>query len=63
VYLVLRTEAGLELVYTGSIDDSTRNPDAVEELFLEKALSAIMNGEAPDPKQTRAVGCTIKWTP
>ncbi len=61
VYLVRRTEAGLELMYTGSIDDSPRNPAAVEVLFLEDALEAVMNDETPDPVLTRAVGCTIKW--
>jgi len=46
--------------YHGAIDDSVRDPEAVEEKFLEKAIETLKKGEAPSPAVTKAVGCTIK---
>jgi len=46
--------------YHGAIDDSVRDPEAVEEKFLEKAIETLKKGEAPSPAVTKAVGCSIK---
>ncbi len=46
--------------YHGAIDDSVRDPEAVEEKFLEKAIESLQKGEAPAPAVTKAVGCSIK---
>ncbi len=49
-----------KLVYKGAIDDSHRDAGAVKEKFLEKAIKHLSQGEAIDPAETKAVGCTIK---
>lgn len=46
--------------YIGAIDDNYRDADQVEEKYLENAIAAVLSGNAPDPAETRAVGCTIK---
>jgi len=46
--------------YIGAIDDSPRDEEAVEEVFLENAINAIMKNETPNPTMTKAIGCSIK---
>ena len=46
--------------YHGAIDDSVRNPDGVEEKFVEMAIAAIEAGKDPAPATTKAIGCGIK---
>jgi peroxiredoxin len=46
--------------YIGAIDDNPRDAEMVEEKFLENAISAIENGERPNPETTKAIGCSIK---
>ncbi len=46
--------------YIGAIDDNHKNADAVEEKYLENAIEALKRGEAPDPSETKAIGCSIK---
>ena len=57
VYLV---DANLTVRYHGAIDDSVRDPDAVEEKFLENAIAALENNEKIAPAETKAIGCGIK---
>lgn len=47
--------------YIGAIDDNSEDPEAVSERYLENALEALREGRTPDPAQTKAIGCTIKW--
>jgi thiol-disulfide isomerase/thioredoxin len=49
-----------ELAYTGAIDDSPGDPSAVEKPYLENALQALANGNAPPTAKTKAFGCTLK---
>lgn len=46
--------------YIGAIDDSPKDESAVEEKYLEKAITALSKGEKPDPNFTKAIGCSIK---
>ncbi|WP_445384203.1 thioredoxin family protein [Robiginitalea sp. IMCC44478] len=57
VYLV---DAKRIVRYHGAIDDSVRNPDGVEEKFVEMAIAAIEAGKDPAPATTKAIGCGIK---
>ncbi len=50
----------LKVRYHGAIDDNSRDADGVDEKFVEKAISALMKGEAPNPAKTKAIGCGIK---
>ena len=46
--------------YIGAIDDSPRDEEAVEVVFLENAINALMKNETPEPTMTKAIGCSIK---
>jgi len=56
-------DADLKLVYHGAIDDNAKNPDEVEEAYLEDAIDALLAGEEIAKKETKALGCTIKFRP
>lgn len=57
VYLV---DAKRIVRYHGAIDDNVRNPDGVEEKFVEMAIASIEAGKDPVPATTKAIGCGIK---
>ncbi len=46
--------------YHGAIDDSVREPEGVEQKFVEDAIKAMEKGKDPEPATTKAIGCTIK---
>jgi peroxiredoxin len=54
-------DAVRKLAYTGKIDDNWQEPDEVQHRFLKDALTALVAGKKPDPAETFAIGCTIKW--
>ena len=49
------------LRYRGRIDDNAQEPNAVQMLFLQKAIAALLSGEEVSPKLTRPIGSTLKW--
>jgi peroxiredoxin len=51
-----------ELRYRGAPDSDYEDP-AQNAAWLRGALDAVLAGQAPDPAQTRPVGCSIKWRP
>jgi peroxiredoxin len=58
VYIVSKPEMKVE--YIGAIDDSSRNPDAVNEKYVENAVDALLAGKKIDKTTTKAIGCSIK---
>lgn len=47
--------------YVGAIDDNSENADAVKEKYAENALDALLAGKQIAVKETKAIGCGIKW--
>lgn len=58
VYIV--EKATMKVEYIGAIDNSSRNPDAVSEKYVENAVDALLVGNKPIKTETRAIGCSIK---
>lgn len=54
-------DAQRTLIYEGAIDDSPSDPDRVQKTYLRDALSALLEGEPPDVRSTKAFGCTLKY--
>lgn len=50
-----------QLAYHGAIDDNHATPSAVKQHFVRDALDAILAGKDAPVKETKAMGCTIKW--
>ena len=53
-------DAGGVLRYRGAPDGDHDDP-AQNAVWLRAALDAVLEGRAPDPQETRPVGCSIKW--
>ena len=57
---VFLLDQGRKVQYIGAIDDSPRDEEAIEVVYLENAIKALMNGKTPEPTMTKAIGCSIK---
>ncbi|GAB4379567.1 MAG: thioredoxin family protein [Salibacteraceae bacterium] len=49
-----------KLAYKGAIDDNSEHKDQVKQHYLKDAIKAVAQGQAPDPAETKAIGCSIK---
>jgi peroxiredoxin len=49
------------LRYHGRIDNNPQDESAASAHDLRGAIDAVLSGGAPDPAETGAIGCTIKW--
>ena len=52
-----------KLVYHGAIDDNSGDPEGVESHYMKDALDAVIAGKAIGLKETKAIGCSIKFRP
>jgi alkyl hydroperoxide reductase subunit AhpC len=46
--------------YTGAMDDN-QNESRVTKKYLRDAVDAVLKGDSPEVKETRAVGCGIRY--
>jgi len=46
--------------YTGAMDDN-QNEAKAKKTYLRDAVDAVLKGESPEVKETRAVGCGIRY--
>jgi peroxiredoxin len=60
---VLVFDRDRSLRYHGRIDDAPKDAAAATTRELRDALDAILDGREPDPAETWAIGCTVKWKP
>jgi peroxiredoxin len=50
-----------KLVYHGTIDDNGEEPSKVEKTYLKDALDAVASGKEVAVKETKSIGCGIKF--
>jgi peroxiredoxin len=50
-----------KLVYHGTIDDNAEDASEVKQHFLGDALEAVTSGKPVAQKETKALGCSIKF--
>jgi len=50
-----------KISYMGTIDDAPQQPVKVTEPYLRWALDAALQGEPPEFRETKPVGCEIEW--
>ena len=50
-----------KLVYHGTIDDNAQEPEKVSTRYLADALAAVSSGKEIAVKETKAMGCGIKF--
>jgi len=51
------------LAYHGTIDDNRADPDKVTAPYLRDALAAVVASRAPQFRETKSLGCGIKFRP
>lgn len=54
-------DAAGKLAYHGAIDDSSESAAAVTAPYLKNAVAAVAAGKTPEPAETKALGCGIKF--
>ncbi|MGH7731716.1 MAG: thioredoxin family protein [Candidatus Eiseniibacteriota bacterium] len=54
-------DAAGKLVYHGAVDDNAHKPDQVSARWLNDALAATVGGKAVATRETKSLGCTIKF--
>jgi peroxiredoxin len=59
-YILQKTDGKYIVEYIGAIDDSSRDPEAVNVKYVENAIDALLEGEKPEVTTTKAIGCSIK---
>ncbi|APZ47747.1 thioredoxin family protein [Polaribacter reichenbachii] len=59
-HVFIVTKNDMKVKYIGAIDNSSRNPDAVTEKYVEDAVDALLAGKTVEKTETRAIGCSIK---
>lgn len=47
--------------YIGAIDDNSEDPALVKEKYVQNAVDALLAGHEVAVKETKAIGCGIKW--
>ena len=50
-----------KLVYHGTIDDNHEDATKVEKRYLKDAMESVLTGKAPAVKETKSLGCGIKF--
>jgi peroxiredoxin len=58
VYLL---DANKVVQYIGAIDNDPKDEKESKTLYLEEAIASVAAGKKVNVKETKAVGCTIKW--
>jgi peroxiredoxin len=61
VYILERKGKDFIIRYIGGIDDSPGDPEKVTKSYAAEAIDALLAGKEVPVKQTKAIGCTIKW--
>jgi len=60
IFILKKTKQGNQVEYIGAIDNNIRDAAAVTEKYVERVVDALLNGQTPPYRQTKAIGCTIK---
>lgn len=61
VYILERKGKDFIIRYVGGIDDSPGDPEKVTKLYAAQAIDALLAGKDVPVKETKAIGCSIKW--
>jgi peroxiredoxin len=60
VFIVSNKGGEFYLEYIGAIDDNARDSEKVSDRYVENAVDALLAGNKPKVKETKAIGCSIK---
>lgn len=61
VYLIQKDGQNNIVQYIGAIDNNYQDAKAATEFYVEDAIAAMEAGKEIQVKETKAIGCSIKW--
>ncbi|MBC7451566.1 MAG: thioredoxin family protein [Cytophagales bacterium] len=61
VYVLEKKGSDLIVQYVGAIDDNSQDASAVKVKYLENTVDELLAGKEVSTKETKAIGCSIKW--
>lgn len=61
IYVLQKSKKDLVVKYIGAIDDNSKDAAAVKEKYVEIAVDQLLAGQEVAVKETKAIGCSIKW--
>ncbi len=61
VYLVKKENGKNIIKYIGAIDNNYQDEKAANEFYVQDAIAALNAGQDVKVKETKAIGCSIKW--
>ncbi|MDO4228369.1 MAG: thioredoxin family protein [Capnocytophaga sp.] len=61
VFVLEKTNKGNVVKYIGAIDDNHQDESAVTKRYVEDAVDALLQGKEVPVKETKAIGCSIKF--
>ncbi len=61
VFIVNKQTDKLILEYMGGIDNNADDATKADKKYAEDAVNNLIAGKAVETKETKALGCTIKW--
>lgn len=60
-FVIWKQEAGWTVRYNGAIDDNGQHPELVKKTYLADAVDKLLSGNAPEPTETKSIGCQIHF--
>jgi peroxiredoxin len=61
VFLIHKEEGKNVIKYVGAIDDNYQDESAVKKPYVQDAIAALEKGQQITVKETKGIGCSIKW--
>jgi peroxiredoxin len=61
IYLLHKKKGAFYVAYIGAIDDNYKDAKEVKITYVADAIEALIKGVDIEKKETKAVGCSIKW--
>lgn len=60
IFILQKTDKGNQVEYIGAIDNNTHSAADADEKFVEMVVDALLSGQEPPIRKTKAIGCSIK---
>ena len=60
IFLLKKEGFQYKVVYTGALDNDTRNVNPEKTLYVENAIASLEAGKEIEVASTKAIGCTVK---
>ncbi len=61
VFVLQRVTGKFQLAYSGAIDDSPQDPQAVRQRYVETVVNDLLAGRPVSQAPTKPIGCALTW--